>query len=182
MRRSVVERFKLNSVLGTVVAQYGNPKGSREAVLATISALENALGKNRKEWIYWYVVSEYYMTNEEFGKFVHATQKCFELKPKDPRSIYALATAYFTITHAKDIGDTLKREAANELKRISPDWAYNPEKSQQVLDEMGLTAEQAGMEAITLFGFLLSEKLPSEDEMNIRLSLKGLHAKFPNLK
>ncbi len=178
---SLGERLKLGSTLGDVVAYYGNPKGSREAIQATINALETALEKNPNEWVFWYVIGEYYMVNEEFAKCVQATRKCFELKPKDLRSIYAMATVYYTITHAKDVGDTERIEVAKELKRMSPDWAYNPEKSQEALDEIGLTAEQAAIKAITLLEILLGEKLPSEDKKNIQFSLEGLRAKFTNL-
>ena len=182
---SLTERFKLNSVLGKVVAQYGNPKGSREAIAVTINALETALDKDKNEWIYWYTLGEYYLATEEFAKFFYAAQKCFDLKPKDVRSSYVLATACNELSKAKFVGDTERFEEVATLvglNQLPADYVYNPEKCQEALEELGLTIDQCAMKAITLFQMLLREKLPPEDKKNIQVSLEGLQYVFPNLR
>jgi hypothetical protein len=57
--------------------------------IKSIEVLQAKLAECPREWIYWYVLCDELYTRKNYLEMVQAAQKCYELRPKDPRSTSA---------------------------------------------------------------------------------------------
>ena len=56
--------------------------------------LELAVRDNPNEWAYWYALGDYYQRLDDWASSIRVCHQCYKLRPQDPRSAYALATAF----------------------------------------------------------------------------------------
>jgi len=61
---------------------------------AAIDLLRQAVQDNPDEWAYWYALGDYYQRLDRDLLSLSPCLNCYRLRPQDPRSAYALATAY----------------------------------------------------------------------------------------
>lgn len=180
------ERFKLNRILRSVTAKHGSVRASREALQQAVALLEGAVEAKPEEWVYWYVLGDLYQPLGEFVKSVKAGEKCYELRPDDRRSPYALASNLRTLTHADYVGDTHQIEARRRLRAqvgtegyVAP---FDPDMSQEALEELGMTLDQAAERSLTLFEEVLSLGVGGDDDVHVRDCLAAMYSEFPHLE
>jgi len=181
---SLFERLKLDRTLRSVKAKYGKPLTSRIALQQAIVVLEAAVENKPREWVYWYVLAEWYQTFGELAKSVRACEKCYELRPRDPRSAYALATALRILTRAKYVGDP-RIESVKEWMAESGLATYddfNPKESQKALQELGITPDQAAERSLTLFEEVLTLGVRGQEAKHVRDNLAAMYSDFPHLE
>jgi len=180
------ERRKLGRVLKPVTAKYGDIRTSRAALEEAASVLEAAVEANPREWVLWYTLGDLYQPLGEFVKSVRAGEECYELRPKDPRSAYALATNLRTLTHAGYLGDSKQIEAGRTLKGplVTQGYAapFDPDRSQAALEELGITLDQAAERSLALFEQVLSLGVPESDAIHVRDCLAAVYSEFPHLE
>lgn len=181
------ERFKLSRILRSVTAKHGTVRASGEALQKAVALLEGAVEAKPDEWVYWYVLGDLYQPLGEFVKSVKAGEKCYELRPKDPRSAYALATNLRTLTHAKYVGDRRHIEARRRLHdqmgiMRGYQFPFDPDRSQEALEGLGMTLDEAAQGAVGLFEEVLALRIPSEDAATTRESIAVICQEFPHLR
>jgi tetratricopeptide (TPR) repeat protein len=180
------ERRKLGRVLKSVTAKYGDIHISRAALEEAASVLEAAVEARPSEWVFWYTLGDLYQPLREFVKSVGAAERCYELRPKDPRSAYALATNLRTLTHAKYLGRSEEIEARRTLQAPLVARGYaapiDPDRSQAALEELGLNLDQAAERSLTLFEEVLSLGVPEPDAIHVRDCLAAMYSEFPHLE
>ncbi len=180
------ERFKVNRVLRPAREKYGDIKSSRTALEESVRLLETAVAANPGEWILWYTLGDLYPPLGEFAKSVRAAQRCYDLRPKDPRSTYALATNLRELTHAKYVGQARYiAQRRGLLERISHGTAvtpFDPDISQQALDELGMTVDHAAERSLTLFEQVLTLGVPEPDAIHVHDCLAAMYSEFPHLE
>jgi tetratricopeptide (TPR) repeat protein len=59
-----------------------------------ILRLRQAAEQQPDEWMYWYALGDWCQRLDDWENSIDACRRCYELRPNDPRSAYALATAY----------------------------------------------------------------------------------------
>lgn len=178
------ERLKLGRTLRSVSAKYGSVNASRAALKEAAATLEAAVEAKPSEWVFWYALGDLYQPLGEFAESVRAAEKCVDLRPDDPRSLYALATNLRTLTHAKYIGHHVieaRRRLENKMGISGYAFPFAPDRSQAALEELGLTLDQATERTIGLFEDVLALRVPSEDSDTIRESIAALCQEFPHL-
>jgi len=180
------DRLKVNRILRPVTDKYGNVRLSTSALEEAVRLLEAAADASPREWILWYTLGDLYEPLGDFVKSVRAAEKCYELRPRDPRSAGALATNLRTLTHAKYVGQQTYIEARRELhEQLAPHGyvaPFNPDKSQEALQELGMTLDQAAERSLRLFEQVLSLGVPEADAVQVRDTLSVMYSEFPHLE
>jgi tetratricopeptide (TPR) repeat protein len=147
-----IERLKLGRALDSVTNKFGFPQTSREATQEAVKVLEVKVREKPREWIFWHALGDYYCALGDYAKAVRVCEKCNELRPRDPRSTYSLATALRMLTRARFLGHpNIKNMQDLSESGMSTYDDFDPLKSQQGLQELGLTVEQAAEKSLTLF-------------------------------
>ena len=181
-----LEQLRLNRTLRSVTAKYGNLLASRDrdALREATAVLEAAVKSKPREWIYWCVLGDWYQTIGELVKSMRACEKCYELRPRDPRSAYALGTALRILTRAKYVGDP-RNESVKEWMAESGLATYvdfNPEESQKALQELGMTLDQAAERSLALFEEVLTLRVRGQEAKHVRDTLAAMYSEFPHLE
>jgi hypothetical protein len=171
------ELRKLKRVLAPVVTEYGHPRRSLEALTTAIELLRTAASRKPKEWLYWYALAECCQDAGEFRLAFVAGCRCLALRPKDPRSDYALGSAYYLLVRARHAGNPVAVEAwdGDFEDRFG---TTSPEQCLEGLRELGLSLEDAAERAHTH----LSRALPRVDGKDAALveqHLFSLRRAFP---
>ncbi len=183
---SIVERLKVGRVLRPITEKYGplQERASRDALQEAVSLMEVATASEPREWIYWYILGDWYSALGDYAKAVRACERCYELRPRDPRSAYALATTLRVLTRAKYVGHPRVAEMREFYARsgISRYDDFNPLKSQQALEELGLTIDQAAERALRLFEQVITLGVKASEAKMIRGTLAAMYAEFPHLR
>ena len=86
-----IEWAQVKHVIASVIGKYP-PGPSLKA--AAIPLLEAAMQRAPEQWAYWYGLGDYYQEVGSLRSSLTACENCYRLRPRDPRSVYALATAY----------------------------------------------------------------------------------------
>jgi hypothetical protein len=174
------ERQTLAKVLAPVGFELGNPNTRQQAVLQGIKLLVKATEQRRYEWVYWYTLGDFCQEAGNFlDKSLRACSCAYHLRPDDPRSVYALATAFRQLSYAR----FLEKPGASEgLKRLrsagyQAPW---PEASKAALDRLGITVDEAASAAIHFFTNALT-MVKGKDKDVIHSHLTALRNQFPEL-
>jgi tetratricopeptide (TPR) repeat protein len=160
------------------------PEVDADGLYKAIVLLEAAAARKPREWIFWYALGDWYEGIGELAKAVRACEMCYSLRPKDPRSAYALASALRILTRARHVGDSRMTEAFTaSLERFPPDprTQYDPEASQRGLEELGMTIDQAAEKALALFEEVRA-KVRGRDREFVGDHLAAMYAEFPHLE
>lgn len=181
---SLLDTLQLQYILRrSPFARFGDPKISFTSLLAAIDLLESAVTIWPRRWVYWYALADYYACAGELSKALHACERCYELRPRDLRSAYALATALRILTRARYVGDGRVEAIRKLTSTISgPPFFYdfNPEASAAALAEVGLTAEEAAKRSIQLFKDVL-KRVRGLDAVHVRENIASMYIDFPHL-
>ena len=162
-----------------------------------IEAAESAIKEHPREWIIFYMLGSEYMESGQYARALQACKRSVELRPKDLRSAYALATAYNVLTRAN--WSDLETAGVNVLKKMLSDpeaaglnglrkWlgpvpdVLDPGVSQKELDEMGMVIETAAAQAIRWFERAGDLKPDAESRTQIEEDLRTLYTRFPHLR
>ena len=146
-----------------------------------ITAAECALEKYPDEWVIYYSLGDKYQQLGYYAEGLRVTQKCVKLRPKDIRSVYALATSYNMLTRSAWSED--EKKAAQVLQLLIKNTDKFDEKySQAGLDRTGLAIETAAVQAIRWFERALTLGPDRESLAQIKMDLATLYKRFPHLK
>ncbi len=179
------ERYKVNRILRPVRDKYGDVRSSTPALEEAVLLLEEALKDKPGEWILWYILGDLYQPLGEFAKSVRAGERCYELRPNDPRSPYALASNLRTLTHAKyadhrEQADA-RRRAQHHLVMQGYAAPFDPDKSRDALQDLGITLDEAAERSLALFEEVITLGVPENDATHVRDCLDVMYYEFPHL-
>lgn len=182
-RFSLRERFKLRSAIGPVVANFGNPWQSKEAQKAAINTLRQKVAEKPDEWFCWFLLSDFLSSNGEYIEAIRAAEQYHNLRPREARSAYVLAAAIRLLVRAKHIGQPIANEIEEEIYRQGFEMIdeYNPQKSQEALDEIGWSLDFAAAKAISLLKEAISLGLNDTDYKFVQQILMGMYIEYPHL-
>ena len=171
------ELRKLNRVLAPVVTEYGHPRCNLEALTKAIELLRTAAGRNPREWLYWYALGDCCQDAGEFRLAFVAGCRCLALRPKDPRSDYALGSAYYLLVRARHANGPEATEAwTGDFD--DPFGTTGPEQCLEGLRELGLSLEDAAERAHTHFSRALP-RVDGKDAALVEQHLFSLRRAFP---
>ena len=179
----ILERFRVGRALRPVTDKYGpeQERASREALHEGISAMESAVERKPTEWIYWYTLGDWYQTVGEIGKSIRACQRCCELRPKDIRSAYALATAYNLLTLAALTEE--EGEKLSELKHVLGNVnGVDPVNARAELHQSEVAVDTATVQAIRWFERALALNPDGRSRAFVESHLRTLYKRFPHLQ
>ena len=145
-----------------------------------IAAAERALKNYPNEWVIHYSLGDKYQQLGYYAEGLKATQKCVELRPKDIRSVYALATSYNILTRAAWTSN--EEKAASVFKVLSGLDKTDKKYSQAGLDHTGLEIETTAVQAIRWFERALTLGPDKESKAQIQTDLATLYQQFPHLR
>jgi tetratricopeptide (TPR) repeat protein len=171
------ELRKLGRVLAPVVTEYGHPRRNLEALTKAIELLRIAAGKKPKEWLYWYALGDCCQDAGEFRLAFVAGCRCLALRPKDPRSDYALGSAYYLLVRARYTSSPEGMEAwtGDFDDRFG---TTGPEECLEALRELGLSLDDAAERAHTHFSRVLP-RVDGKDAALVEQHLFSLRRDFP---
>ena len=168
-----------NRLARTVGKELQNP--AKYTPQEFIEAANRALKKYPNEWAIYYSLADNYQKLGFHAEALMATQKCVEIRPRDIRSIYALATSYnmFTLAAWSD-----KEDEIFQLFKNTTSFSDKIDKkySQAGLDHTGLVIETAALQAIRWFEHALQMKPDRASRNQISQDLNALYNRFPNLR
>ena len=155
-------------------------KNIKEADPLNIIVTEAAVKEYPKEWILHYFLSDKYQSVGRIAESVNAAKYCVELRPRDLRSAYALATGYNMLIRA-GFSEELALQINTEFGLTGTD-IIDPKKSMSELEKLDITIEAAAAEAIKWFkrSLMLDPDIPSKK--HLESTLDGLFKGFPQLK
>lgn len=149
-----------------------------------ISAAEEARAKSPSEWVILYSLADKYMDIGRHADAVDCCKKCVELKPKDVRSTYALATAYNMLTRAAH--STEMQEAAKKFESLHGREAMRgPIHKEHYISELAkleIDVETAASQALRWFERSLELNPNYSSRKQIKRDIEVLFWKFPHLK
>lgn len=176
IRWGLTDGFRLAQTVGK---ELSDP--SRYTPEEFIAAAERAKKKHPDEWVIYYSLADKYQQLGYYTEALLATQRCVEIRPKDIRSVYALATSYNLITRAA--WSDKEDEVANLLKLFFGNKDQIDKRlSQGAIDRTGLTVETAAVQAIRWFENALTLNPDSQSKTQIQMDLQVLYKRFPHLK
>ncbi len=149
--------------------------------LDKIDALQAATEKNPNEWVYWYAIADNWSSLGSYSLALDALEKCLELKSNDPRSAYAIATLYRTLTRARFIDNPKAKGLQNVMSAVNG-AIFDPKVSANGLKQIGITIEEAARKSIQYFEKTLKLRINRSEEQHIRNILKELYEDFPSSK
>ena len=143
-----------------------------------IAAAEEALQEFPNEWIVYYALGDHYQMAGRYGDALRVIWRCVELRPRDIRATYALATGYNLLTRAawspKESRMVFNMMGAREI-------IPSPDAVKGMLDEIGLSIDMAALQAVRWFERSLSLRPDVSSRTQITQDLETLHKRFPQL-
>lgn len=178
------ERLKLARAVSSVTRKYGHPQASGTATREAVRVLEAKVRERPREWVFWYALGDGYCALADYAKAVRACEKCYELRPRDPRSGYGLATALRMLTRAKYMGDPKIADMQEFLVQsgVAVFDEFDPLKSQQALEDLNLTIDQAAEKSLTLFEEVIRLGVNQSEANMVKQHLAAMYADFPHLE
>jgi tetratricopeptide (TPR) repeat protein len=173
-----LEKWKLDRAVSFSATKYRTEREFHGAVRDAIALLEVKVKReNPNEWVFWFSLSDWYSTVGERAKAVQAAEKCVELRPNDPRSIYALAVELRMLTHAMHLGN-----AKIEGIKLGGYGTVDPQRSQQALEELGLALDEAAERALDLYEKVNELGVNDADKRLVYDTLASMYTSFPGLE
>lgn len=146
-----------------------------------IQRLEEAHERNPKDWLILYNLGDWYIREKQYCKSVEVLEELYALRPKDPRSTFALASAYRNLARAKDMNiDINQIFPPGTPKEVIEN--YDPIRSNSELEKLGLTLDDVALKAMKLFGKTIRLGLIKEEESFVRECLQKMYIDFPHLE
>jgi hypothetical protein len=171
------ERRQLVKVLKPVGAYLADPRTRPGAVIRAINLLTEATQRDRYQWVYWYTLGDFCQEATLFDDALQAVCCSYHLRRHDPRSVYALATGFRELCHARFL-DKPGSAAVIDAVRRAGSSTPNPAASMAALARLGLTVTEAGSAAIYFFAETLT-LVKGQDRELVRRHLAVLSRLFP---
>lgn len=164
-------------------------------VHAGIERLEAFCRDDPKDWLARYFLGDFYITAKMFDKALSILLEAYRLRPRDPRSTYALATAYRQLAYASLEGHSMSEifppSALLELRNHDPDAfrlmmmdkvGFDPKVSADRLEELGLTIDDVAQKAIEYFEETMRLGVRRAEGIEVNKSLQRMYADHPHLE
>jgi hypothetical protein len=161
VRLSWSERRKLKKALKSAGTTPDAPSTGPSAAGECMRVLLRVTEQVRHEWVYWYALGDYCQGLGLFDTALCAYCCCYHLRPEDPRSTYALATAFERMSQT----DPLKNWGAGGATTTT----------------LGFGAEASAAAAIHYFTRTL-KYVKGKDAKTVRKNIGALEEEFPVLK
>jgi hypothetical protein len=161
VRLSWSERRKLTKALRSAGITPDSPSTGQSAAGECMRVLLKVTEQVRHEWVYWYALADYCQGLGLFDTALCAYCCCYHLRPEDPRSTCALATAFRRMSQTDPLKNSAAREAAPTSLRLS--------------------ADESAAAAIHFFTKTLNS-VKGKDDRTVRRGIDALEREFPALK
>ncbi|MCI0552735.1 MAG: hypothetical protein L0287_17430 [Anaerolineae bacterium] len=172
---SLIDGYKLAQAVGNHLSDRQNYTAEEFIEIA-----EKAIEKAPNEWVVLYALGTKYLDVGRYVESVKILGRSVEIRPKDIRAVYALATAYNMLTRAwwtKE--DAEKRNMRFGLTGYDK---IDPELAKEELKKADLTLETAVAQAIRWFERALELNPDERSKKQIQLDLETLYQRFPKLR
>lgn len=192
---SVIDSYKLAKIFRGFSPEGMDTKTFIERSLSAevITHLESYMNENPNKWISHYVLGDWYMKDKRYVEALRVLEKAYDLKPRDPRSTYSLATAYRIFTRARLAGydvsfndeDVVKFAnesgvSIRELLEIQSE--FHPEASADELGKLELTIDEVAMKAMEYFEETLLLGVRSDEIKFVITDLQTMYLDLPHLE
>jgi tetratricopeptide (TPR) repeat protein len=145
-----------------------------------VDAAEEAIKEFPDDWVTLYSLGDKYQDLGRYADSVRVLGHSVEVRPKDIRSAYALATAYNLLTRA---GWTKEQASeANVRMRLTGYNRIDPELAKKELDKASLTLDTAASQAIRWFERSFELNPDNQSKEQIQQDLETLYKRFPKLR
>lgn len=144
-----------------------------------IEAAEKATKEYPNDWIVLYSLADKYADVGRYAEALNLCKRCVELRPRDARCTFALASAYYALTQAKRAGT--EKEATAKTLLQSRLTGLDPAHLQGELEKLDLTPEMAAAQAIRWFERTLDLTSDRRSRAHVRECLHVLNRRFPKL-
>lgn len=147
-----------------------------------IQKLESVIEQEPKNWLALYCLGDWYSRDKRYAEAIKVLKKAYRIRPKDPRSAYALASTYRVLTRARFEGMDLREIfPSSQFRMISQEGNFDPAASAREIKALGLTIEEAAEKAMIYFEKTLSIGVRS-DEKHFVVEFEKMYADFPQLE
>lgn len=161
---------------------------------AVIAKLEPILSKEPRNWHVRYLLGDWYMRAKRYVDALRVLLQAYHLRPRDPRSTYALATAYRVLARASLEGADIRAAMAPHLallKTADPQLHcqllvglsdFDPDSSADELERLGLTIDEVAMRAMEYFEETGAIGTRPDETALVDQSLQSMYSEFPHLE
>ncbi|MDO8970765.1 MAG: hypothetical protein Q7U74_08765 [Saprospiraceae bacterium] len=132
-----------------------------------------------KSWILLYILGDRLLRNKQYAKAVEVLEAARLLRPKDPRSTFALASAYRKLSRAQFLGINLQDLFPSDTAILSE---FDPEASHKEILKIGMSVDEAALKSMELFEETLSIGVRGSDRRFVQECLQKMYADFPHLE
>lgn len=141
-----------------------------------IAAAEQAARLKPNAWVLFYVLGDKYQEVGRYADAIGAGKRCVELRPKDIRSAYALATAYCMLTRAEWDGSPEHEQMLRDMGDPIP-----PSVATRELAKTGLSTLEAARQALHWFERAQQLGPDRHSREQINLDAQALYDRYPQL-
>lgn len=184
---SFLDSWKLSREVGRYLA---NPHDY--CVDEFIEAAQKAVQEKPDSWVVWYSLADRCCQVGRYTEAMSACERCLDLRPRDIRSFYSIATVYNMLTYAEYSGARTPAMASDIMRLrqksgIPPgkDILSNPyrvvEAAAESLVELGMTVEDAAQMAFCHFSQCLRMQPERNSEAAIAQHMATLKTRFPGI-
>ncbi len=174
-RLSLIDGYRLARKVGDHLKD-----STKYTIEEFIQVAEQATKKYPGDWVTLYALGTKYPDIGKYTESIKILGRCVELRPKDIRSVCALATSYNLLTRA-----SWTEEQADERNAKFGLTGFNridPEQAKEELKKAGLTLETAVAQAIRWFERALELNPDNQSKAQIQWDLETLYQRFPKLR
>lgn len=173
---TLLERIKITNVTHSSREEYIEAR----IKLKSIQLLQAKVAESPQEWVYWYALCDDLYAYDDYLGAVQAAQKCYDLRPNDPRSTFCLAVAYKFVAMAKLGNNPAYRELYARAIREGhgTEGLANITQCERALKELGITSDQAARRSMHFFEETIKLGITASDKQNIDRSLEMIRDKL----
>ena len=160
-----------------------------------IAHLEPMLEAQPGNWLLRYTIGDWYMRGKRYRDALRVLLEAYSLRPHDPRSTYAVATAYRVLARASLEGLDIRRlfpaEYLMELRTQDPSifrllmvglGDFDPTVSADELEHLKLTTDEVAQKAMEYFEETLRLGVRHDERHLVEQSLQSMYSEFPQLE
>jgi tetratricopeptide (TPR) repeat protein len=161
-----------------------------------ITHLESYMKENPNQWLIRYTIGDWYTRDNRYIDALNALDKAYEIRPRDPRSTYALATTYRILARARLVGFDVSfddvdmedmQKFANEThgsvrEILESQSEFDPKASADELEKLELTIDEVATKALEYFEETLRLGVRTEELKFVINDLQIMYSQFPHLE
>jgi tetratricopeptide (TPR) repeat protein len=186
-RKKGLQEFDANE-RATIERATGMPMDTpfhRSHLAAIIERVEAAEEAKPDNWLYPYILGDYYSREKRYIESVRAADRTLELAPDDPRAVYAAANIYRTLTYAymtaPEVAPLMPRVRQQMQMAGMDDSMIDPDASLAALEELGMSVRDAFYRALDLFKKTNTYPLRQEEKQLVEQTIQILRGEIANL-